>query len=132
MSSALKAGLAGVAAAAVAQFVALLLTGAGHGWIRPFWFSLWLWPLLPLTLVRLGQRRRQLALDAGLLLLAVVLDVALVLPPPEKASNISGPTSRWAGPWSLFGCPCGCHGKSARWSCWFARPELDRLIRPTV
>ena len=90
MSRAWKAGLAGVAAAVVAQFVALLLTGAGHGWIPPFWFSLWLWPLLPLTLIRLGQRRSH-ALDTGLIMLALALDAALVVATIDEGTEYFRP-----------------------------------------
>jgi hypothetical protein len=97
MSGKALLGLSGIAIAAVAQFIAFMLTGAGHGWITPFWFSLSLWLLLPLVLVRLRGRAisgaGSLLRNASLLPLALALDLALIVATFVEGSDqiISGP-----------------------------------------
>ena len=75
--------LSGVVIAAVAQFIALMLTGAGHGWITPFWFSPALWLLMPIVLVRLRNRVPSKTgsplPNVSLLLIALALDIALII-----------------------------------------------------
>ena len=43
---------AGLAIAAIAEFLALMLTGAGHGWVAPLRYSLILFLAYPFALVR--------------------------------------------------------------------------------
>lgn len=43
--------VAGLLGALPVIFLALMMTGAGHGWIAPFWFSLSLLVLYPATAV---------------------------------------------------------------------------------
>ena len=83
-------GLAGILVAALAQFIALLLAGAGHGWNQPFWFSAALWPLLPLVLIRVKRDAASVdrfTLNLGLLALALVLDVALIIRTVEEGTE---------------------------------------------
>lgn len=47
---------AGLAIAAIAEFIALLLTGAGHGWLAPLRYSLILFLAYPLALIRRADR----------------------------------------------------------------------------
>ena len=73
----------GLLLAFVAQFLGLVLAGAGHGWITPLYASFILWVFLPLTFAtvsplgpyRHGDMRRLLILIA----LGLIADVALVL-----------------------------------------------------
>jgi hypothetical protein len=67
----------GLALAMIAQFIALLMTGAGHGWITPFWFAPLLFVLNPIAFVRVAGRRKGGTIDILLIALAVMLDVAL-------------------------------------------------------
>lgn len=41
--------IAGLLLALLGHFLAFAMTGAGHGWIAPFWASFLLWIVLPLT-----------------------------------------------------------------------------------
>lgn len=76
--------LFGLMVAAFAQYLALTMTGAGHGWIAPFFYSPALFVAYPLVLVRIfgrgagAPRRRRLAIDLLLVTAAVLLDVLLV------------------------------------------------------
>jgi hypothetical protein len=47
---------AGLAIAAIAQFIAIMLTGAGHGWTAPLRYSLILFLAYPFALVRRADR----------------------------------------------------------------------------
>ena len=46
----------GLTLAAITQFIALLLTGAGHGWTAPLRYSLILFLAYPFALVRRADR----------------------------------------------------------------------------
>jgi len=62
-----------------AQAFAFMLAAAGHGWITPFWASMPLVVLYPLTLVRVSRpHRRTMLVDVGVLAAAAALDVYLV------------------------------------------------------
>jgi hypothetical protein len=75
---------AGLVVAGFAQCLALLMTGAGHGWITPFFYSPALFVAYPIVLVRIfgkdsgAPRRRWLAVDLLLVAAAVLLDFLLV------------------------------------------------------
>ena len=47
---------AGLALAAIAQFIAIMLAGAGHGWLAPLRFSLILFLAYPFALARRADR----------------------------------------------------------------------------
>jgi len=75
------AGIVGILTAGVAQFLALLIAGVGHGWGEPFFLSAALWITLPVTAIRL---RRPSANSAGavewlMVLLALSLDLLLIV-----------------------------------------------------
>ena len=72
--------LIGLACAALAQFLALLLAGAGHGWITPFYASIALWALIPLSFLFASREYegRKLPLLA-LLVAAAGSDIALLV-----------------------------------------------------
>jgi hypothetical protein len=68
----------GLALAALAQFVALLMAGAGHGWVTPFWFSPALFVLAPIAFVRVGGRGKAApGIEIVLVMVGLALDVAL-------------------------------------------------------
>jgi hypothetical protein len=68
----------GLLCATIAQFIAFLMTGAGHGWVYPFFLSPWLFLLYPAAFVRFGQKQSANPLpDVALLLIAAVLDLKL-------------------------------------------------------
>jgi hypothetical protein len=77
----IAAALAGVVLAAAAQFIALLLSGAGHAWVEPFFFSALLWPALPLMAIRLQGRAAgsNPMVDGTALLFGLILDALLVM-----------------------------------------------------
>lgn len=80
VSNALRVGavLSGVALAALAQMLALGMTGAGHGWITPFLFSVTLFLLNPIALLRLtAGQTRSITIDVLLIVIALILDGAL-------------------------------------------------------
>lgn len=75
-----RAVILGLLIAVLAQCLALLMLGAGHGWGQPFYFTPVLFILYPIVLIRLmaPQELASLALDVLLLVAAVILDVLLV------------------------------------------------------
>ena len=80
----------GLLVAFIAQFLAFLLAGAGHGWVAPFFLSFVLWVLLPMTLAiawPIGRGSR-LALLA-ILVVALVADAVLVSRSIGEAGYIS-------------------------------------------
>jgi CDP-diglyceride synthetase len=69
----------GLATGALALWIALSMTGFGEGWIAPFLFSPILFLLNPFAFVRAsGSRARALTIELILIVLAMVLDAALV------------------------------------------------------
>jgi hypothetical protein len=70
--------VAGLAVAALAQIVALLVTGAGHGWGQPLLFSPALFVAYPLVFLRLRSPGTLAWTDVALLAAAGVLDLLLV------------------------------------------------------
>jgi hypothetical protein len=52
----IAAAITGIMFAAVAQFLAFGLSGAGHGWTEPFFFSAAMWITLPVMAIRLSRR----------------------------------------------------------------------------
>ena len=68
----------GLALAVFTQFIALLMTGAGHGWITPFWFSPLLFVLNPIAFTRVvGGPKGAPVIDIILIVIGVALDIAL-------------------------------------------------------
>jgi hypothetical protein len=70
--------------AAVAQFLSVLLSGAGHGWVEPFFFSPAMWITLPLMAIRLSRRAAgsdslDWVVDGLVLIWGLILDVLLVI-----------------------------------------------------
>lgn len=69
----------GLFLALLACFIGLMTAGGGHGWRAPL---VWSFPLIiiwPLVLVRdISPTRRWIVLDAALLVLAALLDIAIV------------------------------------------------------
>ena len=71
--------LIGASCAAVAQFLALGLAGAGHGWVAPFFYSPLLFVAYPVVLARLAdQNRRARWIEVALLAVAIAADLRLV------------------------------------------------------
>jgi len=83
MSREVVAVVAGVITAVVAQFLAFMISGAGHAWVEPFFFSPAMWVTFPLMFIRVQQHRAgsdELALlDWLVMLLAIALDLLLVI-----------------------------------------------------
>src|ERR1044072_8335458 len=82
MSRAEVAAIAGVITAVATQFLAVMISGGGHAWVEPFFFSVAMWVMFPLMFIRVEQHRTGSdmlpALDWLVLLLAIVLDALLV------------------------------------------------------
>lgn len=81
MSRTMKAAAVGLILAAIAHFVAAMVSGAGHGWTEPFLFSAVMWITLPLVAIRWSQHwagsDRLRWLDWILLLTGILLNVLL-------------------------------------------------------
>ena len=80
----------GVLLAFIAQFLAFLLAGAGHGWVAPLFISIMLWVLLPASLAiawPIGRGSR-LALSA-ILVAALAADAWLISRSIGEARYIS-------------------------------------------
>lgn len=70
--------LIGLSCAIVAQFLALGLTGAGHGWVAPFFCSPLLFITYPLVLARVMEPNRQtIWIEIALLAVAIAADLYL-------------------------------------------------------
>jgi hypothetical protein len=68
----------GLAIAAVAQFLALMLNGAGHGWTEPFFYSVFLFVAYPVALSRIPREAGMgVNPDFFLLVLGVVATLLL-------------------------------------------------------
>lgn len=71
--------LLGLAIAAMAQFIAFALVGAGHGWVSPFFASLILFLMWPFALVRLADRASLSPIPEAILLgIAAIADLWLI------------------------------------------------------
>jgi hypothetical protein len=70
--------VAGLAVAALAQMMGLLITGAGHGWGQPLRFSPALFFAYPLVFLRLRAPGTLVWTDVALLVAAGVLDMLLI------------------------------------------------------
>ena len=82
-------GALGLATALLTQFIGLGMTGAGHGWIAPFYFSMPLFLLYPAALIRAFRSGRGgMAIDLALLAVALALDLLLL-------RNIFGEENRY-------------------------------------
>lgn len=79
----------GLVLAAVAQFLAFMLAGAGHGWTAPFFVSAALWILIPATLwmasIANGNRPLMLSIAA----VTVAADTWLITRSIDESSYIS-------------------------------------------
>jgi hypothetical protein len=88
MSRAVVAGIAGVITAAAAQFLAAMISGGGHAWVEPFFFSAAMWVMFPLMFIRVQQHRagsdKLAPLDWLVMLLAIALDILLVMTTIER------------------------------------------------
>jgi len=96
----------GLVLAAIAQFIALAIAGAGHGWITPFWFSPALFVLNPIAFARAARRGKAEAVDIVLIALAGALDVALFAMTLQEGtqyfSRVSPFNWIWLGLWLLW------------------------------
>jgi len=92
MSRAVVAGVAGAITAAVAQFLAAMISGGGHAWTEPFSFSAAMWIMFPPMFIRVQQHRsgsrRLVWLDWFALFVAVLLDGLLVV--ATRGDGLSG------------------------------------------
>jgi len=70
--------VAGLLCAALAQWLAFLMAGAGHGWVAPFFFSHFLFLLYPLAFLRRVTNSGSLGVDATLVSFGVILDIVLL------------------------------------------------------
>ena len=69
---------AGLAIAAIAEFLGLMLSGAGHGWTQPTFYSLLLFAAWPLALLRIPRPEGTSAtFDLFMLILGVVATLLL-------------------------------------------------------
>ena len=73
----------GLLLAFIGQFLALIMSGAGHGWNTPFIANLALWLLLPLTLATVSPLRPYAAGKYRYLLtlslVGIALDIGLII-----------------------------------------------------
>ena len=70
--------LIGFLCAAAAEFLALFLAGAGHGWVAPLFYSLFLFVPYPYVFLRtVGEIRHWVAADVLLLAAGIVADISL-------------------------------------------------------
>ena len=79
----------GLILAAIAQFLAMLLAGAGHGWVSPLLFSVALWIFIPSTLLAMRQvdnGSRNLML--GMAAVALAADVWLIIRSMDESRYI--------------------------------------------
>lgn len=91
MQHPLGQALIGLLLALTACFIGLMTAGAGHGWVAPLFYSFGLFAAYPIVLVRaLHPDRKWLALDAMLVVAAVVVDILLVR---DLIARADGP--RW-------------------------------------
>ena len=81
MSRPIAAAVTGIMFAAIAQFLSILLGGAGHGWVEPFFFSAAMWITLPLMAIRLSRRAAgsDSPVEWLVLLSGLLLDMLLVI-----------------------------------------------------
>lgn len=96
----------GLALAMFTQFIALLMTGAGHGWITPFWFSPLLFVLNPIAFTRVASGRKGApVIDIILIVIGVALDIALytrtVAEGVEYFSRVAPFNWVWLAFWSM-------------------------------
>jgi len=68
----------GLGLAAVAQFLSIFLSGAGHGWNTPLFVSVVLWVVAPVSLYLLGERQRPRLLLWVLVLIGLGADAILI------------------------------------------------------
>ena len=69
---------AGLVIAAIAEFLGLMLSGAGHGWTQPIFYSLLLFAAWPLALLRIPRPEgTSAAFDLFMLVLGVGATVLL-------------------------------------------------------
>ena len=81
----------GLTLAAITQFIALLLTGAGHGWTAPLRYSLILFLAYPFALVRRADRTGTSILpDVVALGLGVCASLLLIAETWTKEAGIIG------------------------------------------
>ncbi len=101
-----RAVVIGLALAAFTQFFALAVTGGGHGWTTPFWFSPALFVLNPVAFVRAAGDRKPGAIDIMLVALAGALDVALFAKTQQEGVEyfwrVSPLNWVWLALWALW------------------------------
>lgn len=57
MFGAVVAGTAGLLMAAAAHFLGLMVSGGGHAWTEPFFFSVAMWLAFPWMFIRIHEHR---------------------------------------------------------------------------
>lgn len=96
----------GLLLALIAQFLAFVMTSAGHGWITPFYASFILWILLPFTFATVSPLGRYHHGDKRRLLVLIVLglfaDAALVLATIQEGAEYFWKTMELGGGLDLF------------------------------
>ena len=102
-----RAIVIGLSLAAFTQFFALAITGGGHGWTTPFWFSPVLFVLNPVAFVRVvGEQKKALGIDIVLVVIGVALDAGLyVQTVAEGVQYFRGATllnGVWLALWSAW------------------------------
>ncbi|MGH6616316.1 hypothetical protein [Sphingomonas sp.] len=104
---AIFAGAIGLLIGLFSLYVALVMTGAGHGWITPFFFSLACPVLFPLVAVRLARADRgRFDMSVAIIILAVVLDLILLNATTREGvgymHRVGGIAILWLSLWALW------------------------------
>lgn len=104
----------GLACAAIAQFVGLLLGGAGHGWVTPFFASAALWVLLPIGFVfatpSTGYAASRKPMLIALAVIAVIANVGLIFTTIDQGTEYFSKVFQLSPPFVL--------GWMALWISW--------------
>lgn len=104
---AILGGAIGVLVGLFSLYVALAMTGAGHGWVTPFFFSLACPILFPLAAVRLARADRGgVGMSVAIVILAVVLDLLLLNATISEGvgymHRVGGIAWLWLSLWALW------------------------------
>jgi hypothetical protein len=104
---AIFAGAIGLLIGLFSLYVALVMTGAGHGWITPFFFSLACPVLFPLVAVRLARADcGGVGMSIVIIMMAVVLDLILLNATTREGvgymHRVGGIAILWLSLWALW------------------------------
>jgi hypothetical protein len=95
--------LAGLALAALAQYLALAMAGGGHGWVAPLFYSMLLFIVYPVAfLSRTDTAHPSIAIDVGLLVVAGAADLLLLVQTVTQEGRYFMLVAEMGGPLMAF------------------------------